>query len=90
MLIEYRIIIAKRAEKFLKSVPKYDQCRILNEIELLSKNPRKHGVIKLVGTSDPIEYRTRQGNYRIIFEIQDEIFLVTIIDICLRNERSYK
>ena len=88
--MSYRIIIAKRAEKFLKSVPKYDQRRIHDEIESLSLNPRKHGVIKLAGSSDPIEYRTRQGNYRIIFEIQDEIFLVTVIDICLRNERSYK
>jgi mRNA interferase RelE/StbE len=43
----------------------------------LEINPRPFGYIKLKGRD---AYRIRVGNYRIIYEIEDKILKVTVID----------
>jgi mRNA interferase RelE/StbE len=83
--MKYKIEIQKKAEKFLDRIPKIDAIRIREEIESLAENPRKHGVIKLKD-SDPSEYRTKQGNYRIIFQINDNILMVLVIRIFIRGD----
>lgn len=81
----YKVVIEKKPLKFLESVPEIERKRIIKEIESLAQNPRKHGVIKLKD-SEPSEYRTRQGNYRIIFEIHDDILVVLVIRIFIRGD----
>lgn len=81
----YKIEYCKQPIKFLKNIPKLEREKIQLEIESLAKNPRKHGVIKLV-ESDPVEYRTRQGDYRIVFRIEDSILKVVIIRIFSRGD----
>lgn len=81
----YKIVLEKKPIKFLESLPEIERKKVTKEIESLAENPRKHGVIKLKD-SDPSEYRTRQGNYRIIFEIHDEILVVLIIRIFIRGD----
>ncbi len=83
--MSYKIRIDKKPQKFLETLPKIQRERILEEIYSLADNPRKHGVIKLKD-SDPAEYRTRQGNYRIIFEIKDDILVVLVIRIFIRGD----
>lgn len=81
----YKIVIEKKPLKFLETVPEVERKRILKEIESLAQDPRKYGVIKLKD-SDPSEYRTRQGNYRIIFEIHDDILVVLVIRVFIRGD----
>jgi mRNA interferase RelE/StbE len=81
----YKIVIEKKPMKFLEMVPDNEKKRILKEIESLAQNPRKDGVIKLKD-SEPSQYRTRQGNYRIIFEIKDDILVVLVIRIFIRGD----
>lgn len=83
--MSYKIRIDKKPQKFLETLPKVQRESILEEIYSLAENPRKHGVIKLKD-SDPAEYRTRQGNYRIIFEIKDDILVVLVIRIFIRGD----
>ncbi len=62
-----------RAEKDLSSLPKADQSRILQKIELL-----QHGLtgdIKRLTNFTP-EYRLRVGDYRILFEILEGSIIV--------------
>ena len=62
-----------RAEKDLSSLPKADQSRILQRIELL-----QHGLtgdIKRLTNFTP-EYRLRVGDYRILFEILEGSIIV--------------
>ena len=62
-----------RAEKDLSSLPKADQSRILQKIELL-----QHGLtgdIKRLTNFTP-EYRLRVGDYRILFEILEGSLIV--------------
>lgn len=81
----YKIVIEKKARKVLESLPEVEKIKIIKEIQSLADNPRKDGVIKLKD-SDPSLYRTRQGNYRIVFEIKDEILVVLVIRIFIRGD----
>ena len=52
--------------------------RVKKSIYNLADNPRPFGYKKLKGRN---AYRIRKGNYRIIYEIEDKIITVTIINV---------
>ncbi len=56
---------------------------IFDAINKLEDNPRPHGVLKLKGRSG---YRIRVGDYRIIYEIFDEVLLVDIVELGNRKD----
>jgi mRNA interferase RelE/StbE len=62
-----------RAEKDLADLPKADQSRILQKIELLQNGLT--GDIKRLTNFTP-EYRLRVGDYRILFEILEGSIIV--------------
>ena len=57
----YKIIIKKKAKKFIDKLPKNDKIRIVKAIEVL---PNGEDVKKLKGHNDL--FRLRVGDYRII------------------------
>lgn len=75
---KYRIEVKKSAIKELHATPKKDLKRILSKIKSLSDNPRPKGCIILSGKE---RYRLRQGNYRILYSIGDEILVVYVVKI---------
>ncbi len=79
----YKIYFKKSVLKDLKNIPNKDLKRIMKRIESLSENPRPRGHEKL---SDPDLYRIRQGNYRIIYSIKDNILTVWVIKIGHRRD----
>ena len=84
-MASYKILIKKSAAKELESVAgKKDRSRITQRILALAENPRPVGVEKLSGTSE--KYRIRQGNFRILYEIQDDVLIVYIVQIGDRKE----
>jgi mRNA interferase RelE/StbE len=46
---------------------------------LLSRQPRPHGATRLVGGEG--EWRVRTGDYRVIYEIQDNVLLVLVVAV---------
>jgi mRNA interferase RelE/StbE len=50
----------------------------------LKADPRPHGVEKLTDTDNL--HRVRAGSFRIIYQIRDEVLLVTIVKVAPRNE----
>jgi mRNA interferase RelE/StbE len=84
----YQIKISRDAERFLRRTMGDDRQKIEKRISSLAENPRCEGVEKLVDTKIP-KYRIRQGNYRIIFSIHDDILIIEIIDIRHR-QGAYK
>ncbi len=82
-MVSYSLRIKKSAEKELKSIPNPDLKRIVHEIQELAKNPRPHGCEKLDGEE---QYRIRQGNWRVIYSIQDDGKIVEIFKIGHRRE----
>ena len=81
----YRVLIKPSAGKELAAVgSKADRQRIVARVQGLASNPRPHGSDKLAGYSD--RYRCRQGNYRIIYLIDDDALAVTIFKIGDRKD----
>ena len=79
----YRVEISRRAAKAVTSLEKPTRRKILTAIEALSGNPRPAGCRKLAGQE---EWRSRVGDYRIVYQIHDQILLVIVVDIGHRRE----
>ena len=60
-----------------------DVSRILKCFETLAEDPRGKGGEKLSGQE---RYRIRQGSYRIVYEIQDDMLVVVVVKIEHRCE----
>lgn len=74
----YRISISKRAIKVLEKIQEPYYSNIKSAIYSLADNPRPSGYKKLKGR---IAYRIRVADYRIIYEIFDDVLLVDVIDL---------
>ncbi|MFA5502420.1 MAG: type II toxin-antitoxin system RelE/ParE family toxin [Sulfurovaceae bacterium] len=80
----YKIVIDKKVIKDLKKIDKVWQEKILEKInDFLTQVP--YDGKKLVGNLSNF-YRVRVGNYRIIYEIIDEIVTVEVIKISHRKD----
>lgn len=83
-MASYRVEIKRSAAKELEAVgTKKDRERITEKILGLANEPRPAGAEKLTGKE---QYRVRHGNFRVLYEIHDEIFLVTVVKIGDRKE----
>ena len=80
---KYTVIITKSVYKLLGKLPNKTATTLENKMLELEKNPRPHGCTKLQGRDG---YRIRSGDYRIIYEIDDSIITVTVIDVGHRKE----
>lgn len=81
----YRLLIKTSAAKELESTgSKADRQRIVARIQALSADPRPQGAEKLAGYTDQL--RIRQGNYRILYSVDDERREVTIFRIGHRKD----
>ncbi len=82
-MAKYKITIKKSAAKELAEIPKKDLPKIVKRIQSLAQNPRPHGSQKL---SRKEEYRVRQGNYRIVYSVDDKVLAVDVVKIGHRRE----
>lgn len=74
----YQIKLKKAAIKALQNINEPHYSGIKSAIYNLANNPRPQGYIKLKGRN---AYRIRITDYRIIYEIYDDILLVDIINL---------
>jgi mRNA interferase RelE/StbE len=79
----YEIFFRESVWKELKKVPKADLKKILSRIEQLGTDPRSMGCEKLTGHE---LYRIRQGNYRIVYSIQDNELTVWVVKVGHRKD----
>jgi len=79
----YEITFARSARKELQALPLNVTERILTKIESLASKPRPPGCKKLSGPTRL--WRLRVGDYRIVYDIDDEERLV---DISVIRHRS--
>ncbi|TVR02823.1 MAG: type II toxin-antitoxin system RelE/ParE family toxin [Spirochaetaceae bacterium] len=82
-MAEYRILFRRSVEKDLSSIVTKDLRRILERIRALARDPRPPGCEKLTGQD---RYRVRQGQYRIIYSIQDDELTVWIVAVGHRRD----
>lgn len=82
-MAEYEIFFKESVWKDLKKIPKRELKKILSRVEKLGNDPRPKGCEKLTG--DEL-YRIRQGNYRIVYTIQDNELTVWVIKVGHRKD----
>jgi len=80
---KYHIEITHSAEKELHKYPVKLQDRFSDAILGLGDNPRPFGSKKLFNSNN---YRTRIGNYRIIYVVDDDRKIVKILDLGHRKD----
>ena len=78
-----RLLIKPAAAKELEAIPRKDRLRLVTRLKQLSSDPRPPGCEKLSGHD---LYRIRQGNYRILYSIEDDALMILVIRIGHRRE----
>ena len=83
-MAKYRILIKASAAKEIEDIrTQKDRKRVVRRIQGLADNPRPRGVEKLSGQN---RYRVRQGNFRIIYSIEDDKLIVHIVKVGDRKD----
>ena len=81
--MKFKVILPKSVQKELNRLPDEIKNRILARLALLETNPRPPDVKKLKGRD---AWRIRAGDYRIIYEIHDQVLQIIVIAIGHRRE----
>ena len=82
-MASYSLLVKASAAKELDAVPPRELQRIVKKIGTLATSPRPHGCEKLSGAE---RFRLRQGDYRIIYEIDDTARRIIIVKIGRRRD----
>lgn len=72
----YQIVIERTARKNIEKISKEERVLIIQAIVELGEEPRPIGCKKLKGRA---AWRIRVGDYRVIYEIEDDVLVVTVI-----------
>ena len=80
----YRIEVTKSAAKDIRAISrKADRQRVVARIGALAEDPRPPGCTKLSGKD---AYRVRQGAYRILYTIADDVLIVEVVKVGHRRD----
>jgi len=79
----YSLLIKPSAVKELERLPAKPRRLIVRKIESIAEDPRPRGSEKLSGKD---LHRVRQGDYRVLYDVQDKARVVVVIRIGHRRE----
>lgn len=79
----YRVLLKRSAEKELDTLPRRVQERVLKRLLALESNPRPRGTKTLTASN---AYRLRVGDYRLLYEVDDENRQIEVFAIGHRRE----
>jgi len=78
--VTYRLEVSRQVSKTISALDKSMRRRVLAAIENLADDPRPPGVKKLQG-NHANTWRIRIGDWRVIYEIYDDILVVIVVDV---------
>ena len=83
-MASYELFIKPSAAKELEAIGrKSDRTRVVEKIYTLKDDPRPPGCEKLTGQD---RYRLRQGQFRILYVVDDDEQVVTVVKIGHRRD----
>ena len=82
-MASYRLFIKPSASKDIEGLPKQDRRKVVAKIQGLAKDPRPRGCERLSGHE---QYRLRQGDYRILYSIEEKDLIVAVVKVGHRKE----
>lgn len=80
----YRIEFARSARKDFRLIDRQSIPKLLAAIEALADDPRPSGCRKLAGSERT--WRIRVGDYRVVYEIEDELLVVLVMRVRHRRD----
>lgn len=87
-MTKYRVdLLDRRTRRQLDRIQEPDFTRIAEAILELEDNPRPPGCRKLRGLEG---WRIRIGNWRVIYHINDQERVVTVVEVRRRREDTYR
>jgi mRNA interferase RelE/StbE len=81
--MSYNINILRRAQKELANLPADVYPRVRDALRSLAEQPRPSGCLKLKGREG---WRIRVGDYRVLYEIDDNKQIVSVVHIGHRRD----
>ena len=82
-MARYKVLLSRTALKELKALEDTTQKRMKKSLRKLEEDPFKSrsgaDIKKLIGTQNPVLYRLRVGNYRLIYAVMEKEVKVTEI-----------
>ena len=83
-MASYRIELKRSAAREIEGIAsKKQRQQVIARIEALADDPRPMGCQKLSGQE---AYRVRQGDYRIIYTIEDDRLVVSVVKVGHRRD----
>jgi len=81
----FRLLIKASAAKEIEALgTKADRRRVIERVRALAADPRAPAAEKLAGYTD--RYRVRQGQYRIVYLVNDALREITIFKVGHRKD----
>lgn len=80
----YTIEIQRSAQKSLDKAPKNMKGRLVASINSLARDPRPVGCEKMSGFGN--QWRVREGDWRIVYEIYDRHLEIVVVDVDTRDD----
>jgi mRNA interferase RelE/StbE len=81
--MKFQIIWSESAAKELKKLDRTVARHIYKKVSQLCENPYNFDVIKMVG--DPY-FRLRVGDYRVVFDIQNDVLRILVLKVGHRKK----
>ena len=81
--MSYRVIFSRSARKQMERLSGETEIRVLARLSELEANPRPPGCKKLTNRD---AWRIRIGDYRVIYEIYDQVLHVIVVTVGHRRE----
>jgi mRNA interferase RelE/StbE len=82
--VTYSVDFTTAAARQIRKLPRPARDRVLDAIEDLGDDPRPHGAKKLLG--EVTAWRIRIGDYRVIYDVLDDVLTVTVVRAAHRRE----
>lgn len=79
-----RVTLSPMAARQLRKLDAQVRRRIQAALDLLAEQPRPPATIQLIGGAG--EWRVRTGDYRIVYEIEDDQLLILVLRLGHRRE----
>jgi len=82
--LKYRVELRPSAARAFTKLDRRTQLRVEQKLALLADNPRPSGV-KLLSSEQRI-YRLRAGDFRVLYQVNDDVLVILVIAIGHRRE----
>ena len=84
LVTPYRVQLSPRAQRDLDALPAHVLGRVRTAIDGLPATPRPRGAKKLLSYTD--RYRIRVGDWRVVYEVHDDVTFVLVLQVGHRRE----